>query len=77
MKGIVHAAREVAGENGIAYVPTPHGQTLTLTLLKIAAAHDRPAGVAGKNPPTRFYLIVQIHKGKDPRKPAGDLLLSL
>ena len=76
-QGVVHAARDVAGENGIAYVATPHGQPLALTLFKVAATHDCPAFVTGKNAPAGVHLVVQIHKGNDPREPAGDFLLSL
>lgn len=35
-QGEVHAARDVALENGIAHVPTPHRQALTLALLEVA-----------------------------------------
>ncbi len=76
-QGIVNAAREVAGENGIAYVPTPDRQTLALSLLKIASAHDRPAGGAGKDPAAGLHLVVKVNEGNDPRKPAGNLLRSL
>jgi hypothetical protein len=54
--GKVDSAREVALEDGVAHVPAPHGQTLALALLEVAAAHHGPAGVAGENPPARFHL---------------------
>ena len=76
-QGIVHAAGEVAGENGIAYVPAPYRQTLALSFLKIASAHDRPSGSAGKDLTARLHLVVKVNEGNDPRKPAGNLLLSL
>jgi hypothetical protein len=76
-QGVVYAAREVAGENGIAYVLTPYGQPLALTLFQVAAPHDRPAGAAIKHPPAGLDLIVEVNEGNDPRKPAGNLLLSL
>src|SRR3954453_20159832 len=38
----VHAAGEVALEDGIADVPAPHRQALTLALLEVTAAHDGP-----------------------------------
>jgi hypothetical protein len=60
----VHAARDIALEDGIAYVPTPHGQTLALALFEVASTYDRPQGVAGKHPPARFHLIVDIHNAK-------------
>lgn len=76
-QGIVHAAGEVAGKDGIAYVATPHGQSLTPAFLEVASAHDRPACPAGKYPAARFHLIVKIYKRNDPCEPAGDLFLSL
>lgn len=76
-QGIVHAAREVAGENGITYMTTPYRQTLALAFLEIAAAHDRPASSAGKDATARLHLVVKINEGNDPRKPAGNLFLSL
>ena len=39
-KGEVDAARDVAFQDGITHVPAPHGQALTLALLKVAAAYD-------------------------------------
>ena len=49
--GKVHAARDVALEDGVAYVPAPHWQALTLALFVVAPAHDSPPGFAGKHPP--------------------------
>src|SRR5439155_20040305 len=59
-QGKIHAARDVALENGVAHVPAPHGQALTLALLEVAAAHDGPARVAGKHPAARLYLVVEV-----------------
>src|SRR5207249_6654344 len=72
-KGEVDAARDVALENGIAHVPAPHGQALTLALLKVAAAYDGPARVAGKDPPGRLHLVVEIDEASETRKPAEHL----
>ena len=74
-QGEVHAARPIALENGITHMPAPHGQTLALALFEVAPTHDRPPGVAGKNPPARFHLVVDIRKGNEPHEPAGQLLL--
>ena len=53
-RGDIHAARDVALEDGVAHMPAPHRQALALTLLKVAPTHDRPPGVAGKHPPAGF-----------------------
>ena len=75
-RGVVYTARDIAGENGITNVATPHGQTLTLALFKVAPAHDRPPGVAGKYPPAGFHLVVDIDEVGEPPEPAGEILLS-
>ncbi len=67
-EGIVHPAPHVALQDGITHVLTPHGKALAFAL-KIAPTHDRPPGVAGKHPPTRFHLVVDIHDGNKPREP--------
>jgi hypothetical protein len=41
----VHAAREVALEDGIAHMPAPHRQPLALALLEIAPAWAGPPDV--------------------------------
>ncbi len=76
-QGEIHAARDVAGKDGIADMPTPHGQTLTLALFEVASAYDRPAGGAFKDPTARFDLVVNIREGDNARDPARDLLLLL
>src|SRR5215218_6456952 len=64
-EGEVDAAREVAFEDGIAHVPAPDGQALALALLEVAAAHDRPARVAGEHPPARLDLIVEVGEASE------------
>ena len=71
----VHAARPIACQNGITYVTAPHGQTLAFALFQVAPPHDRPAGVAGKDPPAGFYLVIDIHQASQPPDPAADRLL--
>ena len=65
-QGVVHAARQIAGEDGIAHMLTPHRQALALAFFKIAAAYDRPPGIAGKNPPARFHLVINIAEVGEP-----------
>jgi hypothetical protein len=69
-QGEVHAAREVALEDGDAYVPAPHGQALALALFEIAPAHDGPARVAGEDPPARLYLVVEVGEANEACEPA-------
>ena len=69
-KGEVDAARDVALENGITHVPAPHGQALTLALLKVAAAYDGPPRVAGEDPPGRLHLVIEIGEASEPRERA-------
>src|SRR3954451_17082081 len=59
-QGKVHPTREVARQDWIAYVLAPHGQALALALLEVAAAHDCPPGVAGKDTPRGLDLVVQV-----------------
>jgi hypothetical protein len=75
--GIIHPAGYVAGEDGVADMPAPHWQSLALAFFKIAAPYNSPPGIAGKNPPARFNLIINFHGASKPTKPASDLLLSL
>src|SRR3990172_2128142 len=72
-QGKVDTARDVAIEYGVAHVPAPHGQALALALLEVAAAHDGPARVAGKHPPARFHLVVDVHDASESSERAGDL----
>lgn len=74
-QGVVHAPRQIALEDGITHVPTPGGQALALTLLEVAPTYDRPAGIANKHTPARFYLVIDIHDGNYFPEPAGELLL--
>src|SRR3954453_23175012 len=57
----------------MAHVPAPYGQALTLALLEVAAAYDGPPRVAGKDPPGRLHLVVEIGEASETRKRAEDL----
>ena len=59
-QGKVHAARHVAGENGITDMSPPDREALGWTFFEITAAHDGPASLAGEHAAARFNLIVQI-----------------
>src|SRR6266545_2985802 len=72
-QGKVHAARDVALENGVTHVPAPHGQALALALLEVAAAHDGPPRVAGEHPPARLHLVVEVGEASQTRERAKDL----
>src|SRR6185369_13088515 len=69
----VDPARDVALENGITHMTAPHGQALTLALLKVAAAHDGPERVAGEDPPGRLHLVVEIGEASETHERAEDL----
>ena len=71
-QGEVHAPRDVARQDGVARVAAPHRQALALTLFEVASTHDRPQRVAGKHPPARFHLVVDIREAGKPRKPAEE-----
>jgi len=68
-QGKIYTASDITLENGVAYVPTPDGQTLALALLQAASAYDSPPSITCKNPPACFHLVVDVHKAKKP----GDL----
>src|SRR5687768_17140826 len=59
-QGEVHAAREVALEDGVADVAAPDRQALAFALLEVAATDDGPAGVAGEDPSARLHLVVEV-----------------
>ena len=67
-QGEVDAAREVALEDGIAHVPTPHRQAVTLALLEVAPTDDGPSRVAGKHPPTGLHLVVEVGEASQTRE---------
>ena len=73
----VDAARAVAREHGVSHVPAPHRQALALALFEVAAADDRPAGVAGEDPSARFDLIVEVGEAEQSREPANTLTNAL
>jgi hypothetical protein len=54
----VHAARDVARQDGVAHVPAPHGQALAVALFEVASAHDGPLRIAGEHAPAGFDLVV-------------------
>ena len=70
-QGKVHAARDIARENGVADMPAPYGKTLALSFFEIAAADDSPPSVTRKYPSTRFYLVFDLYSPKHPPNPSG------
>ena len=74
-QGVIHVARDVAGQDGIPYVAAPHRQTLALALFQVTAPHARPSPVSGKHPPACFHLVVDVHEMGSPPKPARELSL--
>jgi hypothetical protein len=46
-------------------VPAPHGQTLALALLEVAATHDGRARVAREYLPARVDLVVEVREADD------------
>ena len=76
-EGEVHAARDVALEDRVADVAAPHGQALAVALLEVAAAHHRPAGVAGEDAPARLDLVVEVGEAGEPCEAAADLTSAL
>src|SRR6476619_4705086 len=67
-QGEVHAARDVALQDGVAHVRAPHRQALALALLEVAPTHDGPAGVAREHPSARLDLIVEVGEASQPRE---------
>jgi hypothetical protein len=72
-KGKVYAARDVARKDRVADVPAPYGQTLTLTLLEVAPAHNSPPCIACKHQPARLHLVIEVHDTGEARNPADDI----
>src|SRR3954468_13090856 len=72
-KGKVHAARDVARQDGVANVPTPDWQTLTLTFFEVAPSYNRPPRVARKHAPASLHLVVEVHEAREASKPADDM----
>ena len=52
---------------------TPHGQALALVFFEVAAADDRPAGVAGEDAPAGLYLVVEVGEAGEACETAADL----
>ena len=69
----VHAARDVARQDGIANVPTPDWQTLALTFLEVAPSHNRPPRVACKHAPASLHVGIEVHDAGEASKPADDM----
>ena len=57
-QGKVHTAGDVAGQDGVAHVPAPHGKALALAFFELASAHDGPPRIAGEHAPAGFDLVV-------------------
>src|SRR4051794_31194623 len=72
-QGEVHAARDVAFEDGVAHVAAPHWQALAVALLEVAATHDGPAGVAGEDALGRLHLVVEVDDPGEASETAGDV----
>src|SRR6187401_379466 len=64
---------DVALEHRVSDVAAPHGKTLALALLEVAAAHDGPARFAGKDPVARLHLVVEIGEASKTREWTPDL----
>src|SRR5438132_4226186 len=69
----VHAARDVARQDGVANVPTPDWQTLALTFFEVAPSYNRPPRVACKHAPASLHLVIQVDDAAAPSKPADDM----
>src|SRR3954449_4907120 len=72
-QGEVHAARDVALEDGVADVAAPHRQALAVALLEVAATHDGPAGIAGEDALGRLHLVVEVGEASQAREWSEDL----
>src|SRR5581483_4024104 len=71
--GEVHAACDVARQNGVANVPTPDWQTLALTFFEVAPSYNRPPRVARKYAPASLHLVIDVHDAGEASKPADDM----
>ena len=76
-EGKVHAARDVARQDGVANVLTPDWQTLALTFFEVAPSYNRPPRVARKHAPASLHLVIQVHDAGEASKPAGTCTSSL
>ena len=72
-EGKVHAARDVARQDGVANVPTPDWQALALTFFEVAASYNRPPRVACKYAPASLHLVIEVHYAGEASKPADDM----
>src|SRR5437762_4825625 len=69
-EGKVHAARDVAREDGVANVPTPDWQTLALPFFEVAPSYNRPPRVACKHAPASLHLVSEVHDAGEASQPA-------
>src|SRR5207248_9646208 len=51
---------EVALEDGVDDMFTPHREALALAFLEVAAAHDSPPGIAREHPPAGLHLVIEV-----------------
>jgi hypothetical protein len=72
-EGEVHAAGDVAFEDGVADVPAPYRQALAVALFEVAAAHDGPVAVAGEDPLARLHLVVDVDDAGEACETAPDV----
>src|SRR2546430_11495625 len=72
-EGEVHAARDVARQDGVANVPTPDWQTLALAFFEVAPSYNRPPRVACKHAPASLHLVIEVHDAGEASKPADDM----
>src|SRR3954467_11539649 len=68
----IYAAREVALEDRVADVATPHGQALTLALFEVAPPHDGPPRVACKHPSARLHLVIEVRVANESCERSSD-----
>ena len=72
-EGKIHAARDVARQNGVANVPTPDWQTLARTFFEVAPSYNRPHRVACEHAPASLHLVIEVHNAGETSKPADDM----
>lgn len=68
-EGEVHTPGEVAGQDWVADVSTPHGQPLALPLLEAAPAHDGPPAATGEYPPAGLHLVADVADAEQAGQP--------
>lgn len=68
---------EIALQDRVADMTAPHGQTLALPLLEIAASYDSPFRIAREDPARRFHLVAYVHRNDPAQKFGNTDLISL